>query len=131
MSLTEIAENLIQWLRTQSFTPQPRIVQLSSGLPPAAYPCLSVKLLGERFTNAGTDSEAVAVIRVECAAGRLAEAQAQARGLARQVRAALHKSHGLAGAARQLRTEGIDYGQQAGAGMPAVASAELRVALLG
>ncbi len=130
MPLSDTVEIFIQWLREQSFTPLLRVVQSSSPLPPAAYPCLSVALREERFTNAGTDTELGVTLRVECAAGRLCDAQVQARSLARQVRSALHKSHGLGGSARQLRTEGIDYSQRDSVASTQVAVAELHVALI-
>jgi hypothetical protein len=130
MSDTDILTVLVQWLREQSFTPPPRIVQTSSTAPPAAYPCLTVVQNDERFTNGGTDNAQSITIRVECASGRLGEAQAQARSLARQVRAALHKSHALGGSVRQLHTEGIDYAQREVPGAPVVALAELHVAAL-
>jgi hypothetical protein len=121
---------LLQWLREQIFTPQPRVLQGGSILPPAAYPCISVVAGDERFTNAGTDATLSCAIRVECAAGRPADAQAQARSLAQQVRRALHLSHGLAGAVHHIRTDGISYSQRECAGQPVAAVAELAVVAL-
>lgn len=130
MPQPDIVNTILQWLRDQSFTPQPRIVQNSSALPPAAYPCLSVIPSDERFTNVGTDGALSCAIRIECAAGRMADAQAQARSLAQQVRRALHLSHGLAGAVQHLRTEGISYSQREAAGLPVAAVAELALTAL-
>lgn len=131
MSQPDFVNIILQWLRDQSFTPQPRIVQNSSVLPPAAYPCVSLVPGDERFTNAGTDTALSCAIRIECAAGRLGDAQAQARSLAQQVRRALHLSHGLAGAVKHIRTEGISYSQREAAGVPVAAVAELALTVLG
>jgi hypothetical protein len=87
--------------------------------------------MDERFTQAGTDSVQAFTIRVECAAGRSADAAAQVRSLARQIRSALHRSHGLAGAVQHLRTEGITYSQREAAGEPVTAVAELALVALG
>jgi hypothetical protein len=126
----DLTNVLLQWLRRQSFTPQPRIVQVPSNLPPAAYPCISVIISDERFTNAGTDKALSCAIRIECAVGRMADAAGQARSLAQQVRRALHLSHGLAGAVKHLRTEGISYSQREAAGTPVAAVAELALTAL-
>jgi hypothetical protein len=131
MSQLDISSVIVQWLRDQPFTPQPRIVQGSPTLPPAAYPCISVVVGEARFTNAGTNGALSCAIRVECAAGRPADAQAQARSLALQVRRALHLSHGLAGAVKHIRTEGISYSQRETAGGPVTAVAELALVALG
>lgn len=130
MPQLDLTNILLQWLRDQSFSPQPRIVQGAPALPPAAYPCACVSATEERFTGGGTDNSQAYVIRIECSAGRLADSQAQARSLAQQIRRALHFSHGLAGAVKRIRTEGISYRQREVAGQPVTAVAELALTAL-
>jgi hypothetical protein len=124
--ITDLPTFIRAWLDTQSFTPKPRILLGPSNLPAAAYPCIVIVPDVESFTNGGTHGLARLKLRVECAAGRPADAQAQARSLAQQLRAALHKSHALGGAVKHVRTDGIVYEQRADAPEP-VAVAELAV----
>ena len=126
---TDLPTYIRAWLETQSFTLKPRVLLGPSNLPPAVYPCIVILPEDASFTDGDTHGLARLKLRVECAAGRAADAQAQARSLARQLRSALHRSHALGGAVRRVRTAGIVYDQRGDAPEP-VAVAELAVEAL-
>jgi len=128
-TINTVVQSMVDWIKAQQLSPQPREVVSVDALPPAAYPQVAVVVIDERETGQPGTFTATLAVTVSHALGRPAEAQSTARDLAHQLRRALNQSHGLGGAVKSLRVTGIRHGSEllAGGDPQVLAKSELLV----
>ena len=128
-AINGIVQGLIAWLAAAELSPKLREVTCVGMLPAASFPQAVVLVDDEEFCEGDSEVTANLRVRVACAAGRPAEAIANSRDLAHQLRVALNHSHNLGGRLKWLRTGGIHYsashGEQTEGGVIATAEIEL------
>lgn len=128
-TINKVVQTMVDWIKDQQLSPQPREVVSVDALPPAAFPQVAVVALDEREAGQPGSFSATLAVTVSHALGRPAEAQSTARDLAHQLRRALNRSHCLSGAVKSLRVTGIRHSSelQAGGDPLVLAKSELLV----